>query len=101
MDFQWLITQKTLKVTVGKNDTPKISIVITENKDKYPESVLIDRMWDDKVALVEHLEIGSEVAIQFNPKVTEYNNKFYQNNSWWKLEVLSEPVEVEYEDIPF
>lgn len=101
MDFQWIITAKTEKTEVWQKSTPKVSIVVTEKKDQYPASILVDWMWDDKVELVENLKIGSEVAMIFNPRVTEYNDRFYQNNSWYKIEVLSEPVEDEVEDIPF
>jgi len=54
---------------------------VEEIKDMYPESVLIDWMGEEKVALVEHLEVGSEVAVTFNARTSEYNYRFYQNNN--------------------
>jgi hypothetical protein len=99
MNFQGIVKVVTPKMTVGQKDTPKVSIVVEEIKDKYPESVLIDWMGDDKVALVEHLAVGSEVAVVYNSKVTEYNDRHYQNNGGRKLEVLSEPAEET--DVPF
>ena len=99
MNFQGKIIAKTPEVNIWKNDTPKVSIVVEEIKDKYPESVLIDRMGDERVALVKYIEIGSEVSVIFNPRVTEYNDRHYQNNGGRKIEVLSEPAAAE--DLPF
>jgi len=91
MNFQWIVKAVTPKIIVWQKDTPKISIVVEEIKDMYPESVLIDWMGEEKVALVEHLEVGSEVAVTFNARTSEYNYRFYQNNNWYIIETLSEP----------
>ena len=101
MNFQGVIKAKTPVTEVWQNAMPKMSFIIEETWSKqYKDSLVIDAI-KDKVDLVEKLPIGSEVAIQYNGRANQYNDKMYNGLSLWKLEVISEPEVEEQNDVPF
>ena len=71
--------------TVGKDDLPKQTIVIQEVTDRdHPWSVTFD-LWKDKIELVKGLSLGDEVTVWLNVKAREYNGRWFNSVSAWKL----------------
>ena len=109
MQFTWVITAITPKILVGAAQKPKISLVLTEVTEKeYKESLLIDRLGDDKVSIVEQYAPGQIVTVLFNPRASEYNDKWYCNLSGRRIEASngsssapSKRMEAPSEDMPF
>ena len=80
------ISQKTTGESNGKK-WEKQSFVLTEKKDKYPQSILIEAF--NKPSEIEKIQIGDEVEVQFNMNAKEYKGVFYGSNSLWRLNVLN------------
>ena len=81
---------------------------IIETEDKYPQLVKMQAT-QERVPVVEKIEIGSTVKFNFNLKGREWTNAqgenvYFTNLEVWKLEVTDEPADEpkEYvaEDIP-
>jgi hypothetical protein len=115
MQFTGKITVKTEKIFIGANNTPKLSLILEEAEDKqYKDSIMIDWIGDEKVALVENLPVGSTITVHFNTRATEYNGRHYNNLNGWRIEgqqaapVADAPatkkadkIEEDFDDLPF
>lgn len=113
MQFTGTIINKTEKIEIGANNTPKISLILEEEGDKqYKDSIMIDWIGDEKVALVENLPIGSVITVHFNTRASEYNGRYYNNLNGWRIESDGaapaaapakkvDKIEEDFEDLPF
>lgn len=52
----------------------------------------------DKTSLLDAFKIGDEVKVSINIRGNAYNGKWYCNLNGWKIEKLSDAVEVLAED---
>jgi len=58
MQFTGTIIAKTEKIEIGEKQTPKVSLVLEESSDsQYKDSVMIDWIGDEKVALINPLKV--------------------------------------------
>lgn len=86
MEFTGKITFKGEKQFVWANSTPKLTVVLEENNAKeIKDSLVVDFLNDQKVALVENYREGDVITVSFNSRASEYNGKYYQNHNWRKV----------------
>ena len=62
----------------------KVEVHLEEIKDKFPDSILVAFFWE-KVSLTDDMDVGDTVGVEYNAKVTEYNDRKYNNNNAWKI----------------
>jgi hypothetical protein len=86
LKFTGIITKIFEKETVWKNDTLKQEIIVQEQKDKYPSASKFTFI-NAGVEQLQFLKEGQNVTVSFSLKVNEYNGKYYNNISWWRVEV--------------
>ncbi len=88
MQFTGKITHKSERVTVWKNDTEKVFMVIEEQVDKYPNSIMIDFI-GEKVSQTDNFSEWDIVEVEYNTRATEYNGKYYNNVGGWKIKLIT------------
>ena len=94
--------------------TKREMVVIVED-GKYPQEINLEFV-QDKVALLESLQIGQEVTVTFDIRGREYNGRYFNNLQGWKIVAAGDeftptleehsppypsPSDFEDEDIPF
>ena len=62
----------------------KREMVVTVEDGKYPQEINIEFV-QDKVALLESLQIGQEVTVTFDIRGREYNGRYFNNLQGWKI----------------
>jgi len=73
--------------TVGKNNLRKKTFVLEEISDKqYKGSIVIDLI-KDKVDLIKDCVEWDVVTAELNFRANEYNGKWYNGISAWKIDV--------------
>ncbi|BAQ92980.1 hypothetical protein [uncultured Mediterranean phage uvMED] len=92
--------------TQAGKDWSKRSFVVT-TEDKYPKEVCFT-LFGEKVELLKHHEVGSNVTVHFNLSSREYNGKYYHNIDAWKIDSETATTEKsewksakETSDLPF
>lgn len=86
MNFEWIVTYIGPVETVGANAMQKCSFVVEAKSDKeYKDSMMFDLI-KDKVWLIQWYNVGDTVKVSFNPRANNYNWKYYNNISAWKIE---------------
>ena len=82
MEFTWKIKQiwelKTLPNWKNVQD------FIIEDDAQYPNSIACNQ-YDKWINFFKWLSVGDEVTVFLNTKVNEYQGKFYQKTSVWRL----------------
>ncbi len=63
----------------------KRGIVVTVEDGKFPQDILLEFV-QDKIALLDDVNIGDNVQITFDIRGREYNGRYYNNLQGWKLE---------------
>jgi hypothetical protein len=94
--------------------TKREMVVIVED-GKYPQEINIEFI-QDKVALLDSLQVGKEVTVTFDIRGREYNGRYFNNLQGWKIVTIGdeaaitqgdqshpypEPSDFEMDDIPF
>lgn len=64
----------------------KREFVITTAADKYPQDLKFEVV-KDKCPLLDPLELGQDVQVNFDIRGNEYNGKYYVNLACWKIQV--------------
>lgn len=77
--------------TFGANGFTKRELVITVEDGKYPQEISLEFV-QDKVSLLDSVEVGQEVTITFDIRGREYNGRYFNNLVGWKL-VAGEPAQ--------
>jgi len=72
----------------GNTDHVKRSIVV-ETEGEHPDSVVVEA-FNDKCKMLDGLAEGETVTIHFNLKAREWQGKWFQNVSLWKVEAQSD-----------
>lgn len=86
MQFLWTVKVIWPRIVVGQNNTAKVSVVFEEKNDRdYKDSLAIDFLWE-KADLIDQVSEGEELTVFFNFRATEFNAKYYNNLSGWKIE---------------
>lgn len=63
----------------------KREFVVEVPDGKYPQMIKFETV-RDKIALLEPLQVGDEVKVNFDIRGNEYNGKYYVNLNAWKVE---------------
>ncbi|WP_415890114.1 DUF3127 domain-containing protein [Neptuniibacter sp. SY11_33] len=74
----------------------KREMVVTVDDGKYPQEINLEFV-QDKVSLLESLQIGQEVTVSFDIRGREYNGRYYNNLVGWKIQSASSPEASEQE----
>ena len=64
----------------------KQSVVIEEEKDKYPQSIVVESF--NKQTEIDKIKIGDTVEVFFNVSAKEYKERYFGSNALWKFNVL-------------
>lgn len=62
----------------------KREMVVIVEEGKYPQEINIEFV-QDKVALLDSLQIGQEVTVTFDIRGREYNGRYFNNLQGWKI----------------
>ena len=101
MEFTWKITQILELESIGENWTPKQSIVVEEITERdYPASIVVD-FWRDNTETISSFDVGDEVKVHLNSRAREYNGRWYNSISGWKVEKVSSEDNSPSEWLPF
>jgi len=73
--------------TFGSGFTKREMVVIVED-GKYPQEINLEFV-QDKVSLLDTVEVGQEVTVTFDIRGREYNGRYFNNLQGWKI-VLGE-----------
>jgi len=88
--------------TIGDGFTKREFVIEFAENPQYPEKVKFELI-KDKTSLVDSVQIGSELKVQFNLKGREWTNKdgvkqYFNSLLAWKIEKITQDVE---ESAPF
>lgn len=87
MKFTGIINDKTEKAVFGKDNTPKVSILVEEvNDNEYKTSIAVDFLGDEKVALVDDANIWDVVTVYYNIRANNFEGKLFNSINGWKIE---------------
>lgn len=63
----------------------KRELIVTVPDGNYPQDISLEFL-KDKADLLNELSVGDEVTVSFNLRGREYNGKYYNNLTGWKLQ---------------
>ena len=73
-------------ISTAWGDRQKQTIVLEENRDsEYKGGIVVDFRWD-KLGLISELALGDIVNVWLNSKAREYNGRWYNSITGWKIE---------------
>lgn len=61
---------------------------VIETAGDYPKKAAFE-LWNDKIALIDGLGLGSELNVSFNYESREHNGRYYSNGRAWKIDVIN------------
>ena len=70
--------------TFGSGFTKREMVVIVED-GKYPQEINVEFV-QDKVSLLDTVEVGQEVTVTFDIRGREYNGRYFNNLQGWKIQ---------------
>lgn len=70
--------------TFGSGFT-KREVVVTVEDGKYPQEISLEFV-QDKVSLLDTVQVGQEVTITFDIRGREYNGRYFNNLQGWKIQ---------------
>lgn len=94
--------------TFGSGFTKREIIVIVED-GKYPQEISVEFV-QDKVSLLDTVQVGQEVTVTFDIRGREYNGRYFNSLQGWKISCESQsapdpsnpdPAGDEEDNIPF
>lgn len=63
----------------------KRGLVVTVEDGKFPQDILLEFV-QDKVSLLEDVQVGDDVQVTFNLRGREYNGRYFNNLQAWRLQ---------------
>jgi single-strand DNA-binding protein len=82
--------------TFDSGFTKREMVVIVED-GKYPQEINIEFV-QDKVSLLDALQVGQEVTVTFDIRGREYNGRYFNNLQGWKIVTMENKPSVTAED---
>jgi single-strand DNA-binding protein len=70
----------------GSGFTKRELVVIVED-GKYPQEINLEFV-QDKVGLLDNLQVGQEVTVTFDIRGREHNGRYFNNLQGWKISTL-------------
>ena len=109
MQYEGVITHIGDVEEIGENKTAKKTIVLEENTDREYKGGLAFDLWGEKVSLIDGYNVGDVITVHLNTRAREYNGRWYNSISWWKIEgnassesAAPAPAKEEWDDdLPF
>ena len=77
---------------IGKGEKgtwQSVMVVVTEDKDQYPQSIAVECF--NKQSELEKIALGATCDVYFNMEASEYKGKFYGKNKLWKFDNVEMP----------
>lgn len=74
--------------TFDSGFTKREMVVVVED-GKYPQEINIEFV-QDKVALLDTLQVGQEVTVTFDIRGREYNGRYFNNLQGWKIDTAQD-----------
>lgn len=65
--------------------------VVTVEEGKYPQDIAL-QLVNDKVSLLDSVQVGQEVTVSFDIRGREYNGRYFNNLNAWKLQTGAAPA---------
>ncbi len=62
----------------------KREMVVIVQDGKYPQEINLEFV-QDKVGLLDNLQVGQEVTVTFDIRGREYNGRYFNNLQGWKI----------------
>ena len=62
----------------------KREMVVIVQDGKYPQEINLEFV-QDKVSLLDNLQVGQEVTVTFDIRGREYNGRYFNNLQGWKI----------------
>ena len=85
--------------TFDSGFTKREMVVIVED-GKYPQEINVEFV-QDKVLLLDSLQVGQEVTVTFDIRGREYNGRYFNNLQGWKIVTVGdEPVSAREDQSP-
>jgi single-strand DNA-binding protein len=78
--------------------TKREMVVIVED-GKYPQEINIEFV-QDKVGLLDNLQVGQDVTVAFDIRGREYNGRYFNNLNGWKVTATGDDNHFPTEDRP-
>ena len=63
----------------------KRELILTVEDGKYPQDICLEFL-QDKVSLLDSVQVGQDVKISFDIRGREYNGRYFNNLVGWKIE---------------
>ncbi|WP_299202415.1 DUF3127 domain-containing protein [uncultured Amphritea sp.] len=63
----------------------KREMVVTVEDGKYPQDISLEFV-QDKVSLLDSLDVGQNVTVTFDIRGREYNGRYFNNLQAWKVQ---------------
>ncbi len=60
-------------------------MVVTVEDGKYPQEINLEFV-QDKVSLLDNVQVGQEVTVTFDIRGREYNGRYFNNLQGWKIQ---------------
>lgn len=82
------LTGKVKIVMDAKTISDKFTVrefVVTVEEGNYPQDIALQFV-NDKVSLLDPLQVGQEVTVSFDIRGREYNGRYFNNLNAWKLQ---------------
>ena len=73
---------------VAKTISDKFTVrefVVTVEDGNYPQDIALQFV-NDKVSLLDNIQVGQEVTVSFDIRGREYNGRYFNNLNAWKLQ---------------
>ena len=82
--------------TFDSGFTKREMVVIVED-GKYPQEINLEFV-QDKVALLDNLQVGQQVTVSFDIRGREFNGRYFNNLQGWKIVTLGSAPTLSPED---
>ena len=82
------LTGKVKLVMDAKTISDKFTVrefVVTVEDGNYPQDIALQFV-NDKVSLLDNIQVGQEVTVSFDIRGREYNGRYFNNLNAWKLQ---------------
>ena len=104
MIYEGKITHIGQEELVGKNELPKRTIVLEEISDNEWKGGVAFDLFKERTSLIDGYKQGESIRAHLNVRVNEYNGRYYNSVSAWKIERLDAAAaggQSYDEDLPF
>jgi len=85
------LTGKVKLIQDAKTISDKFTVrefVVTVEDGNYPQDVAL-QIVNDKVSLLDNLQVGQEITVSFDIRGREYNGRYFNNLNAWKIQTAT------------